>query len=127
MPAPHSFDYAIIRVVPRVERGEFINAGAVLFCRTLRFLQARVTLDHRRLAAFAPECDPNLIEGHLASIPIVAAGGSPAGQLQHLTLAERFHWLIAPRSGVIQLSPVHCGLCHDPAAALDHLMQTMVL
>jgi hypothetical protein len=126
MLAPHSFDYAIIRVVPRVERGEFINAGAVLFCRTLRFLQARVMLDPRRLAALAADLDPGQIESHLASFPIVAAGGPAAGQFQHLTLAERFHWLVAPRSSSIQLSPVHCGLCHDPAATLDHLMQTMV-
>lgn len=127
MPALHSFDYAVIRVVPRVERGEFINAGVVLFCRTLQFLQARVALNRRRLAALAPEADPADIEGHLAGFSIVAAGGPAAGQLQHLPLPERFHWLVAPRSTIIQLSPVHCGLCRDPNAALEHLMQTMVL
>lgn len=127
MPAPHSFDYAIIRVVPRVERGEFINAGVVFFCRTLRFLEARVALDRERLAAMAPDLDAAEVERHLERLPAVAGGGVAAGPLGELELAERFHWLVAPRSSIIQTSPVHSGLCSDPAAAIDHLMRTMVL
>ena len=126
MPALSSFDYAIVRVVPRPERGEFINAGAILFCRTRRFLAARVELDRARLAALAPALDPVEIEHHLALIPRIAAGGAGTGPIGRLSQAERFHWLTAPRSAMIQVSPVHAGLCTDPAAALEHLMDAMV-
>lgn len=126
MSALSAFDYAIVRVVPRVERGEFINAGAILFCRPRRFLAARVELDHARLLALAPEADLAEIERHLEAIPMVAAGGPAAGPIGRLTQAERFHWLTAPRSTTVQPSAVHSGLCGDPAAALDHLLATMV-
>ena len=123
MSAPASYDYAIIRVVPRVDREEFINAGVIVFCRTRRFLGARVALDRARLAALAPSADPEEIVLHLESIPLICAGAGPIGAL---SLAERFHWLVAPRSTIIQTSAVHSGLCTDPAAALDHLLETMV-
>jgi hypothetical protein len=126
MPAPSSFDYAIVRVVPRVERGEFINVGAILFCRTRRFLAARVELDVARLRALAPDVDLAEVERHLALFPLVAEGGESAGPIGKLPLAERFHWLVAPRSTIIQCSPVHAGLCVDPDEALEQLMQTMV-
>lgn len=126
MPALSSFDYAIVRVVPRVERGEFINAGVILFCRTRRFLGARVALDRQRLAALNSNVDPAVVEYHLSLIPLICAGGKEAGPIGQLSLAERFHWLVAPRSTTIQPSPVHAGLCSDPEAALDHLMETMV-
>jgi hypothetical protein len=126
MPALSSFDYAIVRVVPRVERGEFINAGAIVFCRTRRFLGARVELDLVRLAALAPDLDPAAIQRHLDVIPLVCAGGKAAGPIGQLPQAERFHWLIAPRSTIIQTSPVHSGRCADPAEALEHLLETMV-
>src|SRR5690349_8523785 len=111
MPAPSSFDYAIIRVVPRVEREEFINAGVILFCRPRRFLEARVELDRERLAALAPDLDPDLVQRYLEIFPRVAAGGPETGPIGQLPLAERFHWLTAPRSTIIQPSPVHAGLC----------------
>lgn len=124
MPAPSSFDYAIIRVVPDVDRGEFINAGAILFCRARRFLGARVELDRHRLAALAPHFNLDKAEAHLALIPRLAEGdASPIGQLEQ---AERFHWLVTPRSTSIQVSEVHTGLCHDPELALEHLMEMMV-
>lgn len=127
MPELNSFDYALVRVVPRVDREEFINAGVILFCRTCRFLGARVALDRARLAALAPSMDPATVERHLALIPLVCRGGPEAGPIGQLPQAERFHWLVSPRSSSIQASPVHSGLCADPEATLDHLLEKMVL
>jgi len=126
VPAHSSFDYAIVRVVPRVEREEFINAGVILYCLTHRFLDARVELDERRLLALAPDADVELLRSHLASIPRLCAGGKAAGPIGQLPQKERFHWLVAPRSTMIQTGPVHSGLCEEPAKALEHLMQRMV-
>lgn len=126
MPAPNSFDYAIVRVVPRVERGEFINAGVILFCLTHRFLSAKVELNEQRLLALDPEVDMALVRGHLEAIPHICAGGKKAGPIGQLPQKERWHWLVAPRSTIIQMSPVHSGLCEDPAKALEHLMNTVV-
>jgi Protein of unknown function (DUF3037) len=119
-----TFDYALVRVVPRPERGEQINAGVILYCRARDFLEARIALDRARLLALDPTLDADEIGRALAVFPQVCAGQGPMGRLD---LAERFHWLVAPRSTVVQVSPVHAGLCDDPAAALDHLIQTMVL
>jgi Protein of unknown function (DUF3037) len=119
-----TFDYALIRVVPRPERGELINAGVILYCRARDFLQARIALDRARLQALDVTADVAEIERALAVFPEVCAGHGPIGQLE---LAERFHWLVAPRSTVVQVSPVHTGLCDDPATALAHLVETMVL
>jgi DUF3037 family protein len=126
VPAPSSFDYAIVRVVPRVEREEFINAGVILYCLTHRFLGAKVELDERRLLALAPEVDLELVRGHLEAIPRICAGGKAAGPIGQLPQKERWHWLVAPRSTILQMSPVHSGLCEDPAKALEHLMDQMV-
>lgn len=126
MPAPNSFDYAVVRVVPRVEREEFINVGVILYCLTKGFLGARVELDEARLQALSPEVDLELVRGHLESIPRVCKGGRAAGPLGQLSQKERFHWLVAPRSTMIQTGPVHSGLCEDPAAALEHLLNRMV-
>jgi hypothetical protein len=126
MPAPSSFDYAIVRVVPRVDRGEFINAGIVLFCRTRRFLGAQIELDERRLLALAPGIDLGEVRRHLDTIPLICAGGAQAGPIGLLPQADRFHWLIAPRSAMIQTSQVHVGLCAEPRDALEHLVATMV-
>jgi len=126
MPAQSSFDYAVIRVVPRVERGEFINAGVILFCRTRQFLAAKISLNQARLAAIAPQANAAHIEAHLALFPTLCAGGPSAGPIGQLSQAERFHWLVAPRSTVVQTAPVHCGLCTNPAAALDELMDALV-
>jgi hypothetical protein len=120
------FQYAVIRVVPRVERGECLNAGVVLLCRPRRFLGARVGLDLARLRALAPDVDPAAIQEHLAAIEQVAAGDSGAGPIAGLSQGERFHWLVAPSSTVIQPSEVHTGLCDDPAIELDHLFDRLV-
>ena len=125
--APRSvFQYAIVRVVPRVERGECLNVGVVLLCRPRRFLGARIHLDERRLAAFAPELSPELIRPHLEAIERVAAGDPSAGPIARLGRPERFHWLVAPSSTIIQASEVHTGFCEDPATELDHLVATLV-
>lgn len=124
MPTTSSFDYAIVRVVPFVEREEFINVGVILFCREQNYLAARIELDRERLAALAPDLDVDLIQAHLDVIPCICTGGvGPVGQLSQ---AERFHWLVNPRSTSIQVSPVHTGLCTDPAVVLDQLLQTIV-
>lgn len=127
MLAPNSFDYAAIRVVPRVERGEFINVGVILFCRTKRYLEARLAIDERRLATFAPELDQEEVCRHLGVIPGICRGDPAAGPIALLEQAGRWHWLVAPRSTIIQTSPVHSGLSHDLAATLDRLLETMVL
>lgn len=124
--ADHPFQYAIIRVVPRVERGECLNAGVVLLCRPKRFLAARVGLDRERFRALAPDVDPGTIETHLAAIEAIADGDRSAGPIAQLGQGERFHWLVAPASTVIQPSEVHTGLCDDPAEELEHLFDRLV-
>ena len=126
MPVPSSFDYAIIRVVPRVEREEFMNAGVILFCRTERFLGALIELNTERLRSLAPDIDLLLVHRHLNLIPLICSGSPEAGAIAHLSQSERFHWLVSPRSTIIQTSPVHSGLCSDPREALQHLLETMV-
>lgn len=126
MPARAAFEYAVIRVVPSIERGEFVNVGVVLFCRTRRFLAAQVYLDAMRLRALAPAADVALISELLDHTLIVCRGGAGAGPIGELPLQERFRWIAAPRSTVVQPSPVHCGMCDDPATLLDHLMHTLV-
>jgi hypothetical protein len=120
------FQYAIVRLVPRVERGECLNVGVILLCRPRRFLGARVHLDRGRLAAFSPGLDPELVRPHLEAIERIARGDPSAGPIARLGPAERFHWLVAPASTVIQPSEVHTGLCDDPNAELDHLVATLV-
>jgi hypothetical protein len=126
MPARAAFDYALIRVVPRVEREEFLNVGAVVYSPARAFLAAQVELDRERLAALGPPLDLELIEQHLRAIPAVCAGDPAAGPLAALSLSERFHWVVAPRSTVVQTSAVHTGLSEDLPAALERLMATMV-
>lgn len=125
--APRSaYQYAIVRVVPRVERGESINAGVILLCRPRRFIGAATVLDEGRLAAIDPDCDPAIVRAHLEAIEAIASGDPSAGPIAQLTPAERFHWLVAPSSTIIQPSPVHTGLTADPAAELEHLVRTLV-
>jgi Protein of unknown function (DUF3037) len=121
-----TYDYAIIRVVPKVEREEFVNAGVIVSCPARGFLEARIELDESRLIALDPTLDVETIRAHLASIPTVCAGGEQAGPIGRLSQRERFHWLVAPRSTIIQTSPVHAGCCKDPAAVLERLLDTMV-
>jgi hypothetical protein len=124
-----SYDYALVRVVPRVERGERMNVGVILFCPERAFLDARVELDEPRLLALMPtlsEAELEEIRGHLADIERIARGEPGAGPIGELPQAQRFHWLAAPRSTVVQPSPVHAGLTSDPAGALDTLFATLV-
>jgi hypothetical protein len=120
------FAYAIVRVVPRVERGERLNAGIVLLCRQLRFVGAEMRLDEARLRSLDPDCDVVEVRAHLDLIQRIAAGDPSAGPIAALAPAERFHWLVAPSSTVIQPSSVHAGLTADPATTLDHLVRTLV-
>jgi hypothetical protein len=113
------YEYAYIRVVPRVERAEFLNAGVILFCRTLRFLAACITLDEARLRALAPGLDVATVQAQLALYPRICAGEGPIGVLGQ---AKAFHWLVAPHSTVIQTSPINSGLCLDPQATLERLV-----
>ncbi len=127
MHALNSYDYAIVRVVPCVERGEYINVGVILFCRTRRFLGALISLDMQRLTVLFPATDLAMVQQHLDSIPLVCTGSAEAGIIGQFSQSERFHWLVSPRSTIIQTSPVHSGLCTNPAATLEHLLKTMVL
>jgi len=127
VPALHSFDFATIRVVPRVEREEFVNAGVIVFCLGQKFLRALVHVDPIRLTALWPELDLDLVRQHLEAFPKICDGDVEAGPIARLTPRERFHWLVAPRSTMIQISPVHSGLCESPEFALQEMFQQMVL
>ena len=126
MPTLSSFDYAILRVVPRVEREEHINAGVILFCLERDFLQARIELDEARLRVLWPATDVELVRQHLEAVPRICAGSPDAGPIARLSQRERFHWLVSPRSTMIQVSPVHSGLCEQPERTLDELFRRMV-
>jgi DUF3037 family protein len=126
VPEREDFQYAIVRVVPRVERGECLNAGVVLFSRRHRFLAARTQLDEAALAALSPGCDPAEVRAHLEAVERVAAGDPAGGPIAALEPSERFHWLTAPASTIVQASAVHTGLTDDPAAELDHLFSQLV-
>lgn len=121
-----TYNYAIIRVVPRVEREEFINVGAIVCCPDQDFLRAVIEADEARIIALFPQVDMEAVRAHLASIPAICEGGPDAGPIGELPAARRFEWLTAPRSTIIQTSPVHTGRCGDAAAALESLMETMV-
>jgi DUF3037 family protein len=120
------FQYAALRIVPRVERGEAVNAGVVLFCRPRRFLGARTQLDAALLAALAPDCDPAQVRLLLATVERIAAGDPAGGPIAALPPSERFHWLVAPASTIIQPGPVHTGMTADPPGELDHLFTRLV-
>ena len=123
---PTSVDYATIRVVPRVERQEFINAGVVVFCLEKKFLAARIHLDERRLTALWPGTDVELVREHLAAIVRICSGDESAGPIAKLSQRERFHWLIAPRSTIIQPSPVHSGLCESTEDLPERLAKQLL-
>jgi len=126
MPDLYPFDYSIIRVVPRVEREEFINAGVIVYSPTRNYLKAKIKLDTKRLEALAPELDAAMIMKHLEAIPTLCEGGAEAGPIGQLPLRSRFHWLVAPRSTMIQTSPVHTGLCENGDEMLERLLEKMV-
>ena len=126
MPALCTYDYAIVRVVPHVERGEFVNAGVIVACAPKGFLRAEMDLDKARLHALDPAADLEAIQTALQAIPAICVGGPGAGPIGRLSLRERFDWLVAPRSTAIQVSPVHTGRCTDLETALEQLIRTMV-
>jgi len=126
VPGRASYDYAVLRVVPRVDREEFLNAGVILFCLERDFLGARVALDEARVKAAFPGADLGLLAEHLAVVPRICEGGADAGPIGRLTKRERFHWLVAPRSTIVQVSPVHVGLCEEPEKALEEIFGKMV-
>jgi hypothetical protein len=121
-----TYDYAIVRVVPRVERGEFVNAGIILSCDVERVLQAGIELDEAALLALDAGVDLEVVRSTLLTIPAICAGGADAGDIGKLSARERFHWLVSPKSTIVQTSPVHTGRCNDLDAALEHLMNRMI-
>ena len=123
---PVSFEDAVLRVVPRVDREEFLNAGVILFSLKNRFLKALVHLDEQRLAALAPGVEVAELRDHLRAFEKVSEGAPDGGPIAQLTQRERFRWLVAPRSTVIQISPVHAGLCDDPEQMLQQLFRRLV-
>lgn len=127
MHAPASFDYALLRVVPRVERQEFINAGVVGYCPEKRYLAARIRLDTARLKALWPDVDLTLVQQHLEAVERICMGDESAGPIAKLSLRERFHWLTSPRSTIIQPSPVHTGVCDATDGLLDRLEQQFLI
>jgi hypothetical protein len=127
MHAPASFDYALLRVVPRVERQEFINAGVVVYCPEKRYLAARIRFDAARLKALWPEADTALVEKHLEAVERICAGDAAAGPIAKLSQRERFHWLTSPRSTIIQPSPVHTGVCDGTDELMDRLEKRFLI
>jgi hypothetical protein len=122
----HAFSYAVVRVVPRVEREEFVNVGVILFCAEQRWLGCRILLDAARLRALAPRLDTEEIGRHLEALRAVCEGEASAGPIAAMSSSERFHWLVAPRSTAIQTSAVHAGVADDPRAALERLFDALV-
>ena len=120
------YDYVVIRVVPKVEREEFINAGIILFCKERKFLKSRIELDENKLKLLNKDIDIDLIKTHLNAIEDISAGKENAGSIGKLSQKERFQWLTSPKSTIIQTSAVHSGYCKDPAETLEHLVSAMV-
>ena len=127
MPTRSSFDYAVLRVAPRVEREEFINAGVIVFCLERKFLGAKVHVDEARLRALWPAVDIDLVRTRLEAVVKICEGAADGGPIGELPIRQRFHWLVAPRSTIIQVSPVHSGICEDPPQCLEELFEQLVL
>lgn len=127
MLAKSSFDYAVLRVTPRVERGEFVNAGVILFSLEKKFLGARTHVDEARLLALWPDLDVPMVRLHVEAFARICAGDEDAGPIAKLSIRQRFHWLVAPRSTIVQVSPVHSGICEAPEKALEDLFARLVL
>ena len=122
----HVYDYAIVRVVPRVERGEFINAGVIVSCPGAKLLASAFELDENRLKALDPQADVEAVRGHLEAIERICKGGPAGGPIGELPVRQRFHWLTAPRSSIIQMSPVHTGRAARAENVVEHLLDRMV-
>jgi len=127
MQEKHLFEYAIIRVMPKVEREEFLNAGVILYCKQQKFLQAAITLNEERLRAFSPDADIDEVKAYLNAFDCICKGGKQAGPIGQLDMASRFRWLTATRSTVVQSGKVHPGFCDDPVKALTRLHEQLVL
>ncbi len=127
MPGASPFSYAICRLVPRVERGERINVGVIVFCRPLQYLDARTALDEQRALVLCSDLDVESVRAHLSAIERIAAGDRGAGPIAALDTTARFHWLVSPSSTIIQPSEVHTGLCDTPVDELDKLFRELVL
>ncbi len=126
MPSPSTYDYAVVRVVPRVERGEFVNAGVIVSCPASGLLVAGIELDEARVRALDPHLDLDALRTHLDAIIRICRGDPDAGPIGRLPVRARFHWLTAQRSTVVQMSPVHTGQTLDPGTVLDRLLTRMV-
>jgi len=126
VPINASFDYAVLRVVPRVERQEFINVGVIVFCLEKRFLQAKVHIDETRLLALWPSLDIAMVRQHVEAVVRICEGDETAGPIAKLSQRERFHWLTSPRSTVIQTSLVHTGVCTETTGLVDRLYLQLV-
>jgi hypothetical protein len=127
MPAQQLFEYAVVRIVPRVEREEFLNVGVVLYCSGAKFLQVKFNLDKQRLFAFSEKLDVNEVQEYLCAFDQICNGTEAGGPIAKLPIAERFRWLTATRSTIVQTSKVHPGLCDGPAEMLEKLYEQMVL
>lgn len=127
MHAHEVYDYAVVRIVPRVEREEFVNVGVILSCQLTGFLQAAIVLDEKRLLALDPNVDLETVHRHLGSIVAICEGRADGGPIAQLPMRSRYHWLTAKRSSIIQTSPSHMGMCTQPGEALARIMQRMVL
>ena len=127
MPGPEVYDYAIVRVVPRVEREEFVNVGVILSCQRTGHLQAAMALDVQRLLALDPAVDLDAVQRHLGAIVAICEGAAHGGPIAQLPMRARYHWLTAKRSSIIQTSPSHMGVCTQPGEALQRILQRMVL
>lgn len=127
MPGPEVYDYAIVRVVPRVEREEFVNVGVILSCQRTGHLQAAIALDEQRLLALDPAVDLDAVQRHLGAIVAICEGAAHGGPIAQLPMRARYHWLTAKRSSIIQTSPSHMGVCTHPGEALQRILQRMVL
>ncbi|MFD1151404.1 DUF3037 domain-containing protein [Saccharothrix hoggarensis] len=124
---PHVFEYAVLRAVPRQERGEFVNVGVLVYCSALNFLGARVHVDERRVLALDPFLDVEVLRASLDHLGLSCDGAAKAGPVSRTSAGQRFRWLTAPRSTIIQTSPAHTGLTDDPEAELDRLLASLVL
>ncbi len=121
------FEYAVIRLVPQVERAEFINAGVILYCARKKFLECAISLNENKFMAMWPDADVGFFIGNLESFPRICSGGAGGGAIAALDMPERFRWLTASRSTIIQCSAVHPGLCHDPSETLQRLFEKLVM
>jgi len=126
VPEQHTYDYAVIRAVPRVERGEFVNVGVIVWCAPLRYLKAKMLIDKKKIRALDPQADIDALQAAAAAMVTTCNGGPEAGELGKLSLSERFNWLVAPRSTILQTSPVHIGRGSDLDAALEKIFDEMV-